>query len=461
MVAEFECRPEVDVVYGHAALVNGSGRVLHALWVPPFNGRLLRRTNFLIQPAVFIRRSAIGDTLVDEEFHFSMDRELWLRLLASGGRFRRIDRILAIDRHWAGRKSDNIPAADQLELERRYQVPRRTAANAVLVKAFTVSRRVAGARPAGTLASAPLAFEGCQDGRPGSCGGEFLSTRAGMPADECVEHGESSSLIDQVDRVAEGEAPVWSTGQSWEQRLKAVAHLLGMEVSRWRPPERRLAEYLETHDIRNVLDVGANGGQFGQMLRAAGLRGRIVSFEPLRKPFEVLSRAAAPDLMWEVHRLALGDAPGRRVMNVSTNTTSSSFLDIERAHTDALAAARFVASEEVDVARLDEVAESLRLAGQTLLKLDVQGYHLAVLRGAAGMLDAVTAIQCECLDSSSLRGWAPVLLDVLAELRESGFELTELEPGFYDPRTGRILQFDGRFSRPSAGKSPLPSGRLR
>jgi FkbM family methyltransferase len=254
-----------------------------------------------------------------------------------------------------------------------------------------------------------------------------------------------------VDRVAEGEAPVWSTGQSWEQRLKAVTHLLGVEVSRWRPPERRLAEYLETHDIRNVLDVGANGGQFGQMLRAAGFRGRIVSFEPLRTPFEVLSRAAAPDLMWEVHRLALGDAPGRRVMNVSTNTTSSSFLDIEKAHTDALAAARFVASEEVDVARLDEVAESLRLAGQTLLKLDVQGYHLAVLRGAAGMLDAVTAIQCE-VSILPLYAGEPVLLDVLAELRESGFELTELEPGFYDPRTGRILQFDGRFSRPSAGE---------
>jgi glycosyltransferase involved in cell wall biosynthesis len=183
VVAEFECRPEVDVVYGHAALVNGAGRVLHALWVPPFNGGLLRRANFLIQPAVFIRRSAIGDTLVDEEFHFNMDRELWLRLLAAGRRFQRIDRILAIDRHWAGRKSDNIPAADQLELERRYKVPRRTAANAVLVKAFTVSRRVAGARLAGTLASATLAFEGCQDGRPRLLRRQLLSTRAAMPAD--------------------------------------------------------------------------------------------------------------------------------------------------------------------------------------------------------------------------------------------------------------------------------------
>ena len=183
VVAEFERRPALDVVYGHAALVNGAGRVLHALWVPPFNGRLLRRTNFLIQPAVFIRRSALGAELVDEQFHFNMDRELWLRLLAAGCRFRRIDRILAIDRHWAGRKSDDIPAADQLELERLYHVPRRTTSNAALVKLFTVTRRVAGVRLAGTLASTRLAFDGCQDGRPRLLRRQLLSTRASMPTD--------------------------------------------------------------------------------------------------------------------------------------------------------------------------------------------------------------------------------------------------------------------------------------
>ncbi|MFL5954452.1 MAG: glycosyltransferase family 2 protein [Gaiellaceae bacterium] len=186
VVAEFERRPPADVVYGHAALVNGAGRVLHALWAPPFNGRLLRRTNFLIQPAVFVRRSAIGTALVDEHFDLLMDRELWLRLLASGCRFRRIDRILAIDRHWAGRKaatSDHIAAVDQVELERRYHVPRRTITDAVLVKLFTITRRIAGVRLAGTLVSERLAFGGCQDGWPRLIWRQLLSTRANMPTD--------------------------------------------------------------------------------------------------------------------------------------------------------------------------------------------------------------------------------------------------------------------------------------
>jgi glycosyltransferase involved in cell wall biosynthesis len=186
VVAEFEREPGVDIVYGHAALVNAEGRVLHALWVPRFNERLLRRTNFLIQPAVFIRRAAISDALVDEHFHFNMDRELWLRLLASGCRFRRIDRILAIDRHWAGRKSGmrgGDAEADQLELERRYHVPRKTVADAVQVKLFTVARRLAGARLAGTLASERIAFDGRQDSWPRLMQRQLLSTRANMPTD--------------------------------------------------------------------------------------------------------------------------------------------------------------------------------------------------------------------------------------------------------------------------------------
>jgi glycosyltransferase involved in cell wall biosynthesis len=186
VVAEFERRPEVDVVYGHAALVNGAGRVLHALWVPPFDARLLRRTNFLIQPAVFIRRSAIGAALVDERFDFLMDRELWLRLVSAGSRFHRLDRILAIDRHWPGRKAAtrlDLAEIDQGELERRYGVPRQTAADAALVKLFTVTRRVAGVRLAGMLGSERLAFDGRQDGRARLLRRQLLSTRARLPTD--------------------------------------------------------------------------------------------------------------------------------------------------------------------------------------------------------------------------------------------------------------------------------------
>jgi glycosyltransferase involved in cell wall biosynthesis len=186
VVAEFERRPEVDVVYGHAALVNGAGLVLHGLWVPRFNARLLRRTNFLIQPAVFVRRSAVTDALVDERLDFSMDREAWLRLLESGARFSRVDSGLAIDRHWDGRKSSqrgDLAAHDLVELRRRYGVPDTDRTDVVLNKLYTLSRRVAGVRLVKPLASDGLAFDGRVDGRSQLLRRQLLATRASMPAE--------------------------------------------------------------------------------------------------------------------------------------------------------------------------------------------------------------------------------------------------------------------------------------
>lgn len=56
---------------------------------------------------------------------------------------------------------------------------------------------------------------------------------------------------------------------------------------------RDLFDFLDTRSIDVVLDVGANIGQFGQSLRAGGYRGKIVSFEPVKAAFDVLSRRAA------------------------------------------------------------------------------------------------------------------------------------------------------------------------
>ena len=111
----FARHPDVDVVYGHAALVNADGRILQMLWAPPFRYGLLRLTNFIVQPAAFIRRSALGATLVDETFHYAMDYELWLRL-GQDRRIAKINHVIAVDRNYPERKSvaRTRPGGDRL-----------------------------------------------------------------------------------------------------------------------------------------------------------------------------------------------------------------------------------------------------------------------------------------------------------------------------------------------------------
>ena len=60
----------------------------------------------------------------------------------------------------------------------------------------------------------------------------------------------------------------------------------------------RLKRLLETLDINCVLDVGANKGQFVEKVRGIGFRGRIVSFEPLRREFTQLSSRFRGDAQW-------------------------------------------------------------------------------------------------------------------------------------------------------------------
>jgi FkbM family methyltransferase len=227
--------------------------------------------------------------------------------------------------------------------------------------------------------------------------------------------------------------------------VKDLAHRAGIEVAEWRPPERRLHDFLVRHSIEVVLDVGANRGQFGRELRSAGFDGRIVSFEPLSEPFALLAAAAEGDPLWELRRHALGDAEEERAIHVASNTASSSFLALGAEHRAAVPETRYVADEQVRVLRLDDVVDSLDLDGRpTLLKLDVQGYELPVLNGARRALTQLAALQCEASVVPLYDGQA-VLADLVIELRERGFELEELEPGLYDRATGRLLQFDGRF----------------
>jgi len=46
-----------------------------------------------------------------------------------------------------------------------------------------------------------------------------------------------------------------------------------------------LKRMLDRHRITTVLDIGANVGGFGLLLRRIGFAGRIVSFEPVQEPF--------------------------------------------------------------------------------------------------------------------------------------------------------------------------------
>ena len=116
-VEVFRSYPECGVVYGHGAYLDQRSRVQMVRWVPTYSPRLLRRVDFLVQPAVFVRRSLLGDDFVNQELQFALDYELWLRL-SRVTLFRRVSRVLAGDRVHSGQKRTALRAVQDQELQK-------------------------------------------------------------------------------------------------------------------------------------------------------------------------------------------------------------------------------------------------------------------------------------------------------------------------------------------------------
>ncbi|MGW5433705.1 FkbM family methyltransferase [Streptomyces sp. NPDC004059] len=230
-----------------------------------------------------------------------------------------------------------------------------------------------------------------------------------------------------------------------------MAQHFGIDVMRFPEGafEYRLAQLLSCFDVDVVIDVGAHRGQYGAMLRRFGYRGRIISFEPLGGPFETLRRRAAADALWTAFPYALGDEDATVTINVSGNdAASSSVLAMLPKHLDACPESGYVDQQEVAQHRLETLWPQLTGRGERVfLKLDVQGYEGAVLRGAGDRIQGCMGLQMEvsCVPLYEEGLQFGQALD-LAQ-REYGLTLMHVLPGFTDQGTGQMLQCDAVFFR--------------
>lgn len=245
---------------------------------------------------------------------------------------------------------------------------------------------------------------------------------------------------------------------SLQHRLRLGLRRVGIDLARYpsSDPLFSVVRLLNHFAIDCVIDVGANDGGFASTIRRLGYSGRIVSVEPLSAPFEVLAARAAKDTAWDVVRAAVGDEDREIVINVAGNAgASSSVLPMLADHANAAPESRYVGTEIVPQRRLDGLLPEFGVGKRrpAFLKLDVQGYEAAVLDGAAELLDAraIVGLQME-LSLVPLYAGAITYREGLDRAEELGMPLMGLVPGFSDPRSGRLLQFDAVFfAEPSTG----------
>lgn len=252
------------------------------------------------------------------------------------------------------------------------------------------------------------------------------------------------------------------SGAALVERLHRLAETAltpgGLRALRtWRPfslAAFRLVRSLQDDgwSFATVIDVGANAGQFTRAALGAWPHASVVAFEPLPEAASALAATIGTVGKVELHRCALGATDGTTTFFPHRHSLSSSVLRVASGAGD-LPWAEELPGRSVDLRRLDTVLAGRTLARPALLKLDVQGFELEVVNGAAETLGQVDAILVETAFVPGYEG-QPTFAAVDRVLWELGWSLAR-PLDVRRERDGRIVEADCLY-RPVArndGKS--------
>lgn len=195
-----------------------------------------------------------------------------------------------------------------------------------------------------------------------------------------------------------------------------------------------------------IIDVGANVGQFAVAAAEVFPGARIHAFEPLPEARRKLVAATGRLPNVTIHGVALGNRRGHVRLRVNSNSVSSSVLELAQAHTTAFPDARVVAEVEVPISTLDAELTGTPLDRPALLKLDVQGYELQALEGAAVTLSRVDHVLVETSLLPLYEG-ETTFSGLHHFLEDRGFGFEAIVGALESPRTGELLQIDALFAR--------------
>ena len=230
-----------------------------------------------------------------------------------------------------------------------------------------------------------------------------------------------------------------------------------------RDPLRQLAGALECFAVDAVIDVGANRGQYGRSLRAAGWAGPILSIEPQPHLQAELAATAAVSPPWQVGpAVAVGAVDDTASFEISAEDDMSSLLPQSAALRTLSPGSAIRRRIAVPLRRLDRLEAVTATPWHRLfVKLDLQGGEAAALDGMTTLLPRIVGLQVEMALVPLYRGEAD-WRSIVDRLAGAGFELYLLIPGYFERTLMRQVQVDGIFfkasARPSLAGPPLRAG---
>ena len=213
--------------------------------------------------------------------------------------------------------------------------------------------------------------------------------------------------------------------------LRRRMHVPTMEAS---------VERLATLGFRpaTVVDVGAYEGHFTRLAMRCWPQAEFHCFEPLDAPRAQLSTWARTQQGVQIYDSLLGASTRDRVPFHQAETASSVLLERDN---------QSLPVSHKKMVTLDATLTGVR--GPGLLKLDVQGYELEVLKGGEHTLGSIEAIVAE-VNLLDIHAGVPLAAEVFSWLSTRGFVAYDIAGLMRRPLDSALWQMDVVFVRDSS-----------
>ncbi|MCG6114928.1 MAG: FkbM family methyltransferase [Mesorhizobium sp.] len=217
--------------------------------------------------------------------------------------------------------------------------------------------------------------------------------------------------------------------------------------------KRFIAKLVETGFTPKVIyDIGASNGSWTWTVSKLMKGAEFHLFEP-----QLASQPAWAETIGNVqkytpnttlHPVALGERNGTAKLQLFASQAAASMLRpglIDNLKSRLMGKGR---SDELEVPmhRLDDYARKNDLPPPDIIKMDVQGYELEILKGGEEALKAASVVLAECWIERSYGGKTPLLHEVIDYFFKRGFVLLDLGETFLTDRRA-ISAVDAYFMR--------------
>jgi FkbM family methyltransferase len=143
-----------------------------------------------------------------------------------------------------------------------------------------------------------------------------------------------------------------------------------------------------------IIDIGSNKGQFILLIEKIFPRKKIYSFEPIEEMIDKQKKFFKKRQNIFFYNLALGSSSSYKEFLMTNRVDSSSFLEISQNQNKSK---NYIVKEKrkIKINTLDNIFRNEVLCHPVLIKMDVQGYELEVLKGANDILKKIDYILLE------------------------------------------------------------------